>query len=902
MSHDESSAAGDAPDEVGRTWTGPAVGSGVLSAAERLLSSPVRVSVLNDLSALAADLLGTTSAQVAVLDPTTQRVLGGVGASAPTVGLVSAAVDSLCSLTTGLAAPVAIEDCAADPRVSSLPPVVAGLARAYLGVPLVLDETVVGAICVFDPAPRAWTEADVTMLQRLAGPALSELQLAATSAEHDDERLLWRLAVDAAGVGAFDWDLTSDELRWDDRLLEVFGLDDSTFGGTIEAFNAAVHPDDLLRVSQALTHAMETCGEYEAEYRILLPDGTTRWVFARGHAVRGPAGAAVRLVGAAYDTTAVQDGETRVSRVLESMSTAFFQLDTEWRFTYLNTEAQRLLGGIGSDIVGHVVWELFPESVGSDFETYYRRAARTGQPVEFEAYYPPPLDRWYEVRAWPAPDGLWVYFLDITARRHAQAVADRAGERTRLLSAITEALIDTLDTEEVAARLALAAGAWADWSLVTLVDPDADLSVQTEPRPGDRTWRRGLHDVAGQHSDPALQPVVDQYRQLRIPALIDDAFLFRALRERHPIVVREHATDAIANVLEPGPARDVLLQLAPASMIVLPLQGRDRTLGLLTIFRDAGHPFSDDDVDDLIDAAARGGLALDNARLYAGQRELAEGLQRSLLTAPPELDHLHVVVRYEPAAEAAQVGGDWYDAFLQQDGATNVVIGDVMGHDTAAAAAMGQIRGLLRGIAVTTGESPAQVLTRVDHAMSLLRIDTTVTAVAARLEQTPDDEAAGTTTMRWSSAGHPPPLVAIHPESPLTPETTGASLPLDPADVQVDALWEQAHHMLLGIDPSARRTDAAVSLPRGSTVLLYTDGLVERRGQDVVDGVELLRGVVAELVAQQVGLDDLCDEVLRRMLPEFPEDDVALVAIRLHPEDRPRPPEAGPTVLPDALD
>ena len=126
--------------------------------------------------------------------------------------------------------------------------------------------------------------------------------------------------------------------------------------------------------------------------------------------------------------------------------------------------------------------------------------------------------------------------------------------------------------------------------------------------------------------------------------------------------------------------------------------------------RRARPAFSREARDTLVDVADRAGLALDNARLYAEQRALAEGLQRSLMTAPPEPDHLQVVVRYEPAAETAQVGGDWYDAFLQQDGATVMVIGDVVGHDTAAAAAMGQVRGLLRGIAVHSGGGPAAVL------------------------------------------------------------------------------------------------------------------------------------------------------------------------------------------------
>ena len=96
-------------------------------------------------------------------------------------------------------------------------------------------------------------------------------------------------------------------------------------------------------------------------------------------------------------------------------------------------------------------------------------------------------------------------------------------------------------------------------------------------------------------------------------------------------------------------------------------------------------------------------------------------------------------MRYEPAAEAAQVGGDWYDAFLQPDGATVLVIGDVIGHDTVAAAAMGQVRTLLRGIAATTGDGPADVLRRVDQVMQTLQVDTTATAVVARLEQTPEE-------------------------------------------------------------------------------------------------------------------------------------------------------------------
>ena len=279
----------------------------------------------------------------------------------------------------------------------------------------------------------------------------SQREPAEMSAALDEEsdRVALRLAIDAAGVGAFVWDLVSGRLRWDDRLFELFGVDRRSFGGTIEAFNEFVHPDDLPRVSAALERAIASCGEFTAEYRAVLPGGGVRWIEARGRAFsESPGGPAVRLVGAAYDTSRVRDGEARLGRVLESMSSAFYQLDSDWRFTYVNSEAERLLGAGREQLVGESIWEAFPAAVGSPFEVHYRGAASTGRPVSFEAYYPPPLDGWYEVRAWPLPEGLAVYFLDITDRREAQDALARSARRLALLAAVSEGLTSTLDPHE----------------------------------------------------------------------------------------------------------------------------------------------------------------------------------------------------------------------------------------------------------------------------------------------------------------------------------------------------------------------------------------------------------------------------------------------------------------------
>jgi serine phosphatase RsbU (regulator of sigma subunit) len=254
--------------------------------------------------------------------------------------------------------------------------------------------------------------------------------------------------------------------------------------------------------------------------------------------------------------------------------------------------------------------------------------------------------------------------------------------------------------------------------------------------------------------------------------------------------------------------------------------------------------------------------------LYARSRRVAQAaitLQRSLLSEPPDPDHLEFAVRYVPAAREAAVGGDWYDVFQQPDGATALVIGDVVGHDAEAAACMGQLRGLLRGITFDSADSPAGVLHRLDRAMDGLQLKTLASVVVARLEQTPAEYAQGVTRLRWSNAGHPPPVV-------LLPDGTTLVLTTDRAE------------LLAGVRVDATRSEHVVTVPRGSTVLLYTDGLVERRDQLFDTGIERLAALLPEL--GDLPTAQLADELLARLLPARAEDDVALIAVRLNPQDR----------------
>jgi serine phosphatase RsbU (regulator of sigma subunit) len=171
---------------------------------------------------------------------------------------------------------------------------------------------------------------------------------------------------------------------------------------------------------------------------------------------------------------------------------------------------------------------------------------------------------------------------------------------------------------------------------------------------------------------------------------------------------------------------------------------------------------------------------------------------------------------------------------------------------------MGQIRGLLRGIGYALGGSPAEVLGELDRAVDGLALDTMATALVARLERN-GDPAAGLTRLRWSSAGHPPAAV-------LTSDGTAHLL-----DEQAD--------LLLGVAPGSPRTEHVAVLEAGTTVLLYTDGLVERRDRDIDGGTAELVKVLEECA--DLPLAVLCDRVLERLFLPDAEDDVAMLAVRL---------------------
>lgn len=258
---------------------------------------------------------------------------------------------------------------------------------------------------------------------------------------------------------------------------------------------------------------------------------------------------------------------------------------------------------------------------------------------------------------------------------------------------------------------------------------------------------------------------------------------------------------------------------------------------------------------------ARRQIAL--AEGHAAESEhVALVLQRSLLTPPPVHDDLEIEVRYLPAAAHAQIGGDWYDAFVQPDGSTVVVVGDVVGHDIRAAAAMGQIRNLVRALAYRRPLTPAQILSAVDDAMHGLHVGSMATVVIAHVQAVDPED--GTRCVQWSSAGHLPPLMSA-PDGEARVLTTTPDL-------------------LLGVRPGTVRHDHEELLQPGATLLLLTDGLIEQRDRSMQARLDDLQQLFGALAGGP--LADLCDALLEKCLPSAPDDDVAMLALRVRTQDR----------------
>ncbi|WP_079199229.1 PP2C family protein-serine/threonine phosphatase [Streptomyces sp. CB01249] len=424
---------------------------------------------------------------------------------------------------------------------------------------------------------------------------------------------------------------------------------------------------------------------------------------------------------------------------------------------------------------------------------------------------------------------------------------ERSDARLHLLADVSAALASILDAREALGRLArLMVPQVADACVVDLVEDGA------------------VHRVAAVHRDSARTPTAPSAGPLPGPDA-STAPLAQVLRGAGPVTLTDFGAPGEAGSLQEAQLR-LYRELDAAEVLIVPLQVRRQVFGALSLVRSAAAAPFDSQVTSLaVDLGHRAGLAVENARLYALQQSTAEQLQRSLLPDLSGLRHLELAARYVPAREGAEVGGDWFDAFPLPDGSTVLVIGDVMGHDLKAAVRMGQLRNMLRALAYDSGDSPAGVMRRLDGVMQGLSTTELVTAVIARI-YTP---ASGPWLGHWTNAGHPPPLLT-------TP--TGDT-----------RLLEDGLAPVLGVDPALARDDALLVLPPGATLLLYTDGLIERPGEDIGRGFTRLRQHAASLATRP--LQEFCDELLAKS-KDGQHDDVAVLGLRVPSHSTPLTPSA----------
>ncbi|MER6213494.1 SpoIIE family protein phosphatase [Streptomyces sp. NPDC001674] len=529
-------------------------------------------------------------------------------------------------------------------------------------------------------------------------------------------------------------------------------------------------------------------------------------------------------------------------------------LGPDLRFVRVNDALARMNGVPAADHLGRRLTEVVPGVNATALEATMRQVLERGTAVlDVRRTGRTPADPGHD-RTWscsyaPLLDGsgrtlgLIASLIDITEGQRAQLEAERARTRFALLAEAGTRIGTTLDlgrtAQEIVDLLVPQLADSADVQLLEAVlDPD-----ETHAAPA--ATHGVLRRLAATFPDPgAPTDRLAPGQKIQIPA---GSVYERVLAEGVPMNL--YATDVPALITDPraGALRAYLAALGSARMV--PLVARGKVLGAVAVTRlRSREPFDAQDCVLIDELVARAALNIDNARMYTSQRHAALTLQRSLTnSALPRVPGLELTGRYLPASEH-DVGGDWYDVIQLPRGRTGLVIGDVMGHGIHAAAVMGQLRTAVRTLA-RHDVPPARMLRSLDAVVCDLGEDTMATCVYAV-----HDAATGGCVV--ARAGHPPPAL-VRADGTVTFLRGPSGTPL-------------------GTGGRTFGTET-LPLPPGSLLALYTDGLIEARGRDLDEGMERL---ARALRGPARPLEELCEDILARLLPAAPQDDVAVLLAR----------------------
>lgn len=434
---------------------------------------------------------------------------------------------------------------------------------------------------------------------------------------------------------------------------------------------------------------------------------------------------------------------------------------------------------------------------------------------------------------------------DDTDRRTADA------QRTALLARLAQAervqrfLLEASDvlgeatgyTETLQALAGVAVPTLGDLCLIDVLDDDG------------RTRR-----VAAVHADPSKQALVEELRLRYAPDPQGLHPSLDAMRSRTSRWAAEMPDEFLRATTRDEEHFRVVKALEFTSYMTVPLVGSNVVLGAVTLVSSgSGRRFGPQDVRLAEQLADRVAVAVAKERRYDVERRISHTLQTGLLPVDlPSVPGVELAVRYLPGTADAEVGGDFWDVAVMPDGEVAVALGDVAGHDIQAAATMAQLRSACRALRAQT-HGPDELVNIVHESWDQLGLDRIATAVFARL--VPE-----TGRLRIASAGHLPPLV-VEPDRAWFPA-------VDPAPP-------------LGAPSPALATAWVGELPRGATVLFYTDGLVEDRHRDLDEGTDRL--VRAARTAPSLDAEPLLDHVLATVPGDDRADDVAVLAVRLLP-------------------
>jgi PAS domain S-box-containing protein len=420
-------------------------------------------------------------------------------------------------------------------------------------------------------------------------------------------------------------------------------------------------------------------------------------------------------------------------------------------------------------------------------------------------------------------------------RIKAQDESARQAARVQFLADATSKLSESLDYQSTLAEVArMTVPTFADWCAIDLVEDDR------------------LHRLAVEHVDPDKMALAVEL-EVRYPAERDAGGVWDVIRTAETLLVPEITDEMITPTAKDAEHLQMLLALQLRSVIIVPLLARGTVLGAMTmVMAESDRRYDQNDLGFATDLGSRAAIAIDNSHLHTETLEAAERLQRAVLPElPNEVPGWEIATYYSPAGRT-EVGGDFFDVLQQPDGRVVAFVGDVMGRGVAAAAAMAQVRAAIRAY-VAVDPDPIHVLEQMDRLFDAYDVGQLVTIVYLVADAAHD-------RVVMANAGHPPPVVLRADGSVEQLASTG-SPPLGTSD--------------------GDREVTTFALGAGDLVLSFTDGLIERRGEDIDVGQLRVVGAMTELL--DAPLPAALEQVVERIRDHTRSDDVAALALRRRP-------------------